>query len=169
MADLPLTPGSPEAIEKYQKDKLKKQRNHSVCICGHSVSYHTEVGGRSVCSPTTIRSCKCSVVRPVLDVQNLRLFLRVTSGSGGEHALGQGITACDANGKAYEWIGTAGTKCDACLGDMEDWANRHIVALDPFSGLPAERSTGIDKIVCTSCYLDIVSGTFASGPETETE
>lgn len=169
MTDLPLTPGSPEAIEKYQKDKLKKQRNHSVCVCGHSVSYHTEVGGRSVCSPTTIRSCRCAVVRPVLDVQNLRLFLRVTAGSGGEHALGQGITASDANGKEYSWIEPAGVKCDSCLGDMEDWANRHIIALDPYTGMVAERSTGVDKIVCTSCYLDIVSGTLSSSLDSESE
>lgn len=159
---LPMAPGSPEALEKYREGKLKKERNHSVCVCGHSVSYHTEVGGRHVCSPAKIRSCKCASVRPVLEVQNLRLFMCTTEGSGSEHALGKGITASEANGKEYTWIAPAGLKCDACLGDMTDWANRHIVSIDPYSGMVAERSTGVDKIVCTSCYLDIQSGTFGS-------
>lgn len=165
--DIPLSPGSPEALEKYREGKLKKERNHMVCVCGHSVSYHTEVGDRVVCSPGKIRSCKCSVTRPVLEVQNLRLFMCSTQGGGSEHALGKGITASEANGKEYSWIGDAGTKCDACLGDMSDWANRHIVALDPYTGMPADRSTGIDKIVCTSCYLDIQSGTFAGSRSPE--
>ena len=45
-----------------------------------------------------------------------------------------------------------------CLGDMQDWANRHILPIDPLSGTVVERSTGIDKIVCTSCYLDLQTG-----------
>ena len=155
---LPLVPGSPEAIALYREGKLKKERNHTVCVCGHSVSYHTEVGDRVVCSPGKIRSCKCAVTRPVLEVQNLRLFMCVTEGSGGDHALGKGITASEANGKEYTWIGTAGVKCDMCLGDMQDWANRHILPIDPLSGTVVERSTGIDKIVCTSCYLDLQTG-----------
>jgi hypothetical protein len=159
MADMPLVPGSPEAIALYREGKLKKERNHKVCVCGHSVSYHTQVSNRSVCSPGKIRSCKCSTVREVAEAQNLRLFMCVTEGSGGDHALGKGFTASDANGKEYTWIGTAGVKCDMCLADMQDWANRHILAIDPFSGMPADRSTGIDKIVCTSCYLDIQTGT----------
>ena len=169
MADLPLTPGSPEAIAKYREVKLKKERNHKVCVCGHSVSYHTEVGDRVVCSPAKMRSCRCTTVRPVVEAQNLRLFMCVTTGSGGDHALGKGITASEANGKEYSWIGTAGTKCDACLGDMEDWANRHILSIDPYTGMVAERSTGVDKIVCTSCYLDIQSGTFGSGDSADSE
>lgn len=162
MSELPLAPGSPEAIALYREGKLKKERNHSVCVCGHSVSYHTEVGDRVVCSPGKIRSCKCAVTRPVLEVQNLRLFMCVTSGSGGDHALGKGITASGANEKEYSWINGAGVKCDSCLGEMTDWANRHIIALDPYTGMVAERSTGVDKIVCTSCYLDIQSGKFAN-------
>ena len=165
MGDLPIAPGSPEAIRLYQEGKLKKERNHKVCVCGHSVSYHTEVGDRVVCSPGKIRSCKCSKERAVLEAQNLRLFMCATEGCGSDHALGKGITASDANEKEYSWIGTAGLKCDACLGDMQDWANRHIVTLDPYSGMPVDRSTGIDKIICTSCYLDFQTGTGTGSSE----
>jgi hypothetical protein len=159
-----LVPGSPEAIALYREGKLNKVKNREVCVCGHSMAYHTEVGDRVVCSPAKIRSCRCSVGRPVLEADNLRMFMSVTSGVGTEHALGKGLTASAANEHGVHWLGGHGTKCDLCLGELGN-TNRIPLALDPYTGMPAERSTGVDKILCMSCYLEVQGAGISVGSD----
>jgi hypothetical protein len=153
--EIPISPLSAEALEIYETTNgMRKERTRKVCICGHSMNFHTEVGGRSVCSPGKIRSCKCRESRPILESKNLRLFMFVTGGIGNGHALGKGLTASFKRGVGYLWIRKNGelsgyAQCDICLSEINDPIP---VAIDPLTGSPVEVSTGIDKIVCLPCY-----------------
>lgn len=155
MVEIPISPLSAEALEIYEESNgMRKERTRKVCVCGHSMNFHTEVAGRTICSPAKIRSCKCRESRPILESKNLRLFMFITSGIGNGHALGKGLTASFKKGVGYLWIRKNGelsgyAQCDICLGETADPIP---VAIDPLTGSPVEVSTGIDKIVCLPCY-----------------
>lgn len=151
---LPMNPLSREAAEAYMKkisgpQSSRRRKNRQICICGHSVNFHTEIGGRSVCSPGRM-TCRCMTVRAVLESDDIRLFLRNTSGVGAEHALGQGLSACVARGVVFEWIENP-PLCDMCTQPTGD--GLYPVSVNPHTGQLSDISTGIDKIVCAACFL----------------
>lgn len=152
MVERPISPLSPEALERYRAgETLKKNRSREVCVCGHSMNFHTEVGERTVCSPAKMR-CKCVKGRAILEASNLRMFMYSTSGIGSEHALGKGLTASVAHGASFTWVGGEGgpATCDICL---EKTLDPIPVAVDTLGGQPSTISTGVDKVVCEGCYL----------------
>jgi hypothetical protein len=154
MAELPVNPLSEQAAENYLR-KMKEPRssrrrtNRQICICGHSLNFHTEVGDRTVCSPGRM-TCRCVNVRAVLEVDDIRLFLRNTAGVGAEHALGQGLSACVARGVTFSWIESP-PLCDMCTQPMFEGV--YPVAVNPHTGTLTDISTGIDKLVCASCFV----------------
>jgi hypothetical protein len=160
MTDMtPLSPTSSEAVEEFRrKEKLGKRRaaNRSVCICGHSLNFHTEVEGyATVCTPAKM-NCKCSKIHAVLEADNLRMFLNNTTGVGTAHALGKGVVASLARESGFRWIESP-LRCDMCLEATEEPIP---VAVDIVTEMPTDVSTGRDKIVCPGCYASWVVSTF---------
>lgn len=118
-------------------------RDGRVCLCGHGVGRHTVTGGAVWCKPARM-DCPCKKVRPVLEVDDARPFLRKTGGGGPMHALVRGVSALVASGKKAEWI--VDLVCDKCSGDQE-------VVPVPVTrnGIPVDEATGYDALLCSGC------------------
>ena len=125
---------------------LRSSGNKSklVCVCGHPVSRHTETVGVVYCKPTRME-CPCKKIRPVLEAEDLRCFLRKTAGSGSMHALTRGMAASAQKEKKVRWV--IDLKCDRC--------KKHVDRLVPTpvtqSGIAVNYPTGHDALLCHSC------------------
>lgn len=148
----PISPLNPLAAQLYV-EKAARKKERTVCSCGHSMNYHETVAGVTACTPARI-ACKCKMERPVIRTDNLRLFLKNTTGVGIDHALGKGLVACVAGGVNFEWVESP-ARCDIC---MEEMLEPIPVAVNVATGMPTDVSTGVDKIVCIGCYMNWITG-----------
>lgn len=124
----------------------RRERDGRICICGHAMSKHSNTYGPVNCKPTRMQ-CKCRQMRAVLETNDVRVFLRKTSGQGPMHALGRGLQAAIANGNTVEWI--IPQECDKC----------HTPG--PISPVPinmtvtgpsvASEETGYNALLCKTC------------------
>lgn len=98
-----------------QIEDSKGIRDRQVCICGHPMVRHAlnRDLGHYVCSPNAA-GCLCVSPRAVLEVGDLRKFLRSTKGMGAFHALTQGIKAAKEAEVSMEWVGGVPPSCDKC-------------------------------------------------------
>ena len=133
------------AEEKLLRDGPSTQRDKRVCLCGHPISRHTSIAGLVMCKPTRM-DCPCKKVRAVLTVQDTRVFLRKTEGSGVLHALGRGMKASVEANKTFEWISPP--SCDRCekVGHVTPCAVTQ-------RGVIVQMPTGFDALLCQSCRL----------------
>lgn len=151
-----LSPMSPEAIERFNKEKKIRSKERGVCACGHSMNrhYRSDYDGSWSCTPAK-SACSCGNGRTVLVTGNLRLFLYSTTGVGAEHALGKGIMACIENDVYFKWV-VDGELSDACVCDIckQETGEPIPVAVDEFGGQtkPVTRSSRRNGVVCLSCY-----------------
>ena len=133
-----------EALEADEKLKSKPaDRDGRICICGHAVVRHTTVSGLVFCKPTRME-CPCKKMRPVLDADDIRPFLRKTEGAGALHALGRGLAAASSKNVKVEWI--VDFKCDRCQKDSP-------IAPVPVTqrGTAMSSATGFDALLCREC------------------
>lgn len=137
-----------EAVETDAKLKKKVCRDPRICICGHAVNKHTVVNGIVMCNPSRM-NCPCKSVRPVIEVDDTRRFLRKTTGPGYEHALIRGIAALHEIGKGMRWIEPP--KCDRCSA-----TEGRIVPVPITAGKTvAYEATGRDALLCEKCLGEI--------------
>jgi hypothetical protein len=117
--------------------------NKTICICGHPSGRHTMVSGITFCKPSRME-CPCKAERLVLEVDDTRVFLRKTEGSGPLHALGRGMKAAKDAGKKVTWI--VEMKCDRC----EKAGPVSPVAVTQRGSL-VNAATGYDALLCRKC------------------
>lgn len=131
--------------EAELQQRLQAPKTKQICICGHAVGRHTFIDARAIwnCKPTRM-DCPCKELRPVLQVQDTRPFLRKTQGAGPLHALSRGMLAANEAGVEMSWIEEPA--CDNCgvVGP---------VSPVPFTkqGYVSLEATGIDKLICRKC------------------
>lgn len=143
----------PEEAVKVDKELSKKKRRDSrVCICGHGANRHIEDNGVWACVPSRL-TCTCQGLRPVLEVDDTRMFLRKSSGPGTRHALIRGLTSLIDGGKYATWIEEL--SCDKCTS-----TGPGIVPVPfSFSGGVAyseEEMSGRHAFMCQECLEEIV-------------
>lgn len=137
-----------EAIEVDEKLKEKTTRDSRICICGHAVNKHLQTNGIVMCTPSRM-VCPCKNVRPVIEVEDTRLFLRKTTGPGFEHALVRGMAALAQAGKEARWL--EDPKCDRC-----STTEGRIVPVPITTGKSvAYEATGRDALLCEKCMEEI--------------
>jgi hypothetical protein len=132
---------------KETLSELNKQggRDRRICICGHSINYHSFIAARGFYTCNAQKnSCKCRNPRPVLETSNARTFNRKTQGSAGLHALTQGIAGAMEIGATVEWL--IEMKCDKC--GTEGPVVPVPVTID---GIISNSHTGYDKFLCRGC------------------
>jgi hypothetical protein len=118
-------------------------RDGRVCICGHGAGRHTVANGVVYCKPARM-DCPCKKLRPVVEAEDTRAFLRKTGGAGPMHALVRGMSAVISAGKRVEWI--VDLKCDKC------GAEGHVVPVPVTrNGIVMAEPTGYDALLCVSC------------------
>ena len=119
-------------------------KSKDVCVCGHPVSRHTDTHGVVYCKPTRME-CPCKKVRPVLEAEDLRAFLRKTAGSGSQHALTRGMAASAQRSKKVKWV--IDLKCDRCKKKV----GRLVPTPVTQSGIAVNYPTGYDALLCETC------------------
>lgn len=135
-------------VELAERRKAAASVNRHVCACGHAMARHTVTHGIVMCKPARME-CPCKKARPVLVVQDTRLFIRKTEGGGAEHALIRGIRESLTKEKLVEWL--IDPTCDRC-GKATD----SIVPVPVTqSGTAVSRATGYDVLLCPDCRVEV--------------
>jgi len=137
-----------EAVKTDKALQQRGPRDTRICICGHGVSKHTDEAGRIVCKPSAM-DCSCKHVRPVIDVEDTRYFLRSTQGGGSMHALSRGLSALAMAGKNATWL--VELKCDRC-GTFDEIVTPIPVTLE---GRARTFDTGHHGLLCPSCREEV--------------
>lgn len=120
------------------------KRDGRICLCGHGLSKHQDLGGYILCKPSKM-DCPCKKIRAVIDTDDTRPFLRRTSGAGPLHALSRGLAALAQSGKSAQWI--VELVCDKC-GEHSD----QIVPVPVTqNGYASDEPTGYDLLLCQTC------------------
>ena len=82
-----------------------------ICICGHPMAWHSDTGGRHMCSFASAY-CRCQTPLGVIATSDLRFFKKLTRGPGSNHALSLGCYSAIKAGKTVRWL--AEPKCFKC-------------------------------------------------------
>lgn len=138
-----------EAHEADERLKDRPTRDPRICLCGHAINKHTTPAGVITCQPSRMY-CPCKNIRPVVEVEDTRLFLRKTTGPGVGHALVRGISALAQVGKEAKWIEPP--CCDRC-----NTTEGRIVPV-PINGASktvAYEPTGLDALLCEKCMEEV--------------
>ena len=137
-----------EAVEMDKALQQRAPRDTRICVCGHGISKHTDEAGRVLCKPSAM-DCPCKHIRPVIDVDDTRYFLRNTQGGGAMHALSRGLSALAMAGKNATWL--IELKCDRC-GTVDE-----IVTPVPVTheGRARTYDTGYHGLLCQSCREEV--------------
>lgn len=123
-------------------------RDGRICICGHGVAKHTEIGGMVNCKPSKM-DCPCKKIRHVLDVEDTRPFLRKTQGGGPMHALSRGLASLLSTGKTADWV--VDLKCDRCGEETGSLVPVPVTK----SGVAVTEPTGYDALLCPKCREEV--------------
>ena len=123
-------------------------RDRRICVCGHAMTKHTVYSGVVDCKPSALR-CPCKKPRPVLEVDDTRVFLRKTEGSGAMHALARGMYSSIHAGKSVKWI--IELACDRCGEKAENVIPVPVTQ----SGYGADEATGFDALLCPTCRVAV--------------
>jgi len=160
---LDITPEEAEEA-KEAASETTMLKDGRICVCGHSVKGHfkRDHDGFLQC-PANRNACKCREIRPVIRVDNARVFLRKTIGPGAFHALSQGMadaltpkTKKNKDGEEVfvpaqniEWL--IDLKCDACGNDT---AKLIPVCINQ-NGNIMDWSTEKTLLICRSCRENV--------------
>lgn len=140
---------SAEEVETSRRNgeatPTREKPDRRICICGHRVSGHTELAGVTFCKPARME-CPCKKCRPVLEVEDSRMFIRATTGGGRLHALSQGIYNLMQREKKAKWL--IDFKCDRC-GEESDKPLTPVPVTQ--SGTATTYPTGFDALLCDDC------------------
>ena len=135
-----------EVDRKILGETKKGRRDRRVCLCGHAVARHSEYAGHLTCKPSALL-CPCKAVKPVIEADDIRAFMRRTEGAGAMHALTRGIASTVSSGKEVTWL--VELKCDKC-GSI---ASNVVPAAVTQSGRLADGATGFDALICHDCRV----------------
>jgi hypothetical protein len=139
-----------EQADKSTREVSRRERDRdiSVCLCGHGSARHIVVGGAVFCKPSRME-CPCKRLRPVLECKDTRKFLRKTTGGGALHALTLGILAHAQEGKPVKWL--VELKCDRCGKD-----DKNVVPVPVTQhGRAVGYATGYDALLCRECRSSV--------------
>lgn len=91
---------------------VRHDRDKRICICGHGLSRHKQnIRGRLECKPNTMY-CKCKQERPVIEVDDTRIFILKTVGHATGHALLRGMQRAHEKEQNIKWV--VESRCDSC-------------------------------------------------------
>lgn len=133
-----------EAKEILEKLDTEKKRTGRVCICGHPVGRHDLEDPTDIVCSANKNSCPCKSLRPVIEVDDARVFMRKTAGAGAAHSLGQGLISAVTRGQEITWL--VEQKCDACgaEGKLSPVATTE-------AGFIVDEPSRFNALLCNSC------------------
>jgi hypothetical protein len=139
-----------EAIQKISETLLTTpSKDDRVCVCGHTMSKHKKgANGIISCVPSR-HQCPCKRMHAVLRSDNIRPFMRKTSGHGEQHALMLGMVKCIEIGATVEWIDSP-LICERC----KEAKPVKPVCLTQ-QGFKNTYSLGYDALLCDDCFGEV--------------
>jgi hypothetical protein len=138
-----------EAVEVDESLRERPSvRDGRVCLCGHGMGRHSTTGGVVWCKPARM-DCPCKKIRPVIEVEDTRPFLRKTAGGGMMHALVRGISAVALSGKPVTWL--VDLKCDKCGAEGKSTGVVPVPVTK--NGIASDEATGYDALLCQKCRM----------------
>lgn len=147
LAAMGMTTDEVSAIDSALRTRPQK-RDGRICLCGHGVTKHLVSDGIVSCKPSKM-DCPCKKVRPVIDAEDTRPFLRRTQGAGAMHALSRGLAALATNGKDASWI--IDLECDRCKAKTNNLVPVPVTA----NGFAVSEATGYDALLCPTCREEV--------------
>jgi hypothetical protein len=147
LAALGMTTEQVTKIDEVLRTRPQK-RDGRICLCGHGVTKHLVSDGFVTCKPSKM-DCPCKKVRPVIDAEDTRPFLRRTQGAGPMHALSRGLAALAVSGKNANWI--IDLKCDRCNAETNNLVPVPVTA----TGFAVSEPTGYDALLCVKCREEV--------------
>lgn len=141
-----------ELAEADKRQKKRGKTDRRVCICGHGVSKHryNDLVGMWSCKPAF--DCRCKAPVAVMEVTNIKPFLRKTEGGGALHALFgglQGMRELDKEATFTKLISWVCHFCQSDVGVKPEPLTQH--GRRTRDGL----SEGYDAFVCDECRVKI--------------
>lgn len=139
-----------EAIQKISETLLTTpSKDDRVCVCGHTMSKHKKgANGIISCIPSR-HQCPCKRMHAVLKSDNIRPFMRKTSGHGEQHALMLGMVKCIEVGATVSWIENP-LICERCA---EAKPVRPVCLTQ--QGFKTPFSVGYDALLCDDCFEEV--------------
>lgn len=102
-------------INEEEKEKIRSRRDGRICMCGHSIKQHLDLGNGDFSCSTARMNCRCRSREVALVADDIRMFLFRTNGPSAQHALIRGIALSAQKGKGVQWV--AKLVCNICESD----------------------------------------------------
>jgi hypothetical protein len=166
LASMGIDPHEIDTHDTSLVNKLGVDRR--ICICGHSMDRHkagptlgwekpvpilkwSDPSESFKCIPNA-QACSCRRLAPVLEVSNIKYFLKKTTGSGELHALTRGIRALSkVEGSTIKWL--VEPTCLRCgCTNKEDKIVPAVFNADK-TLKQTEGSIGYDDFICQKCRV----------------
>ena len=141
---------SAEKVDSYLKDPPQRPTNREICLCGHPMSKHEELTAGAKTCVTSNLWCPCSEPFAIVEVDDVRYFMRQSHGRGSKHALTIGLRNLQKAGKRSQLL--INPHCFMCK-DQE--RPIEIVGIDRNGGL-AISSAPVNLLVCEACTYRIM-------------
>jgi hypothetical protein len=137
-----------EVLEADETRERGRPKSKTICLCGHALSRHEDMGdGRAPCN-ALMRNCRCRNPIAVLETEDVRVFMSKTEGGAALHALTRGLLAANKKGIEVSWIDEQ-RYCHSC----ETTDTRLTPVAVTRNGLPATEDTGYNALLCDDCRL----------------
>jgi len=145
-ARLDVTYEEIKEANKPLEDVTRHDRDKRICICGHGMNRHkANIRGRVECKPTAMY-CKCRTARPVLQVEDTRLFLKKTVGHATGHALLRGMQRAYEKEHTVTW--SIDPRCDMCGSTS---ATTPMIVTEEGKIVKQDMDTGRYALMCRDC------------------
>lgn len=137
--------------ESDRRQKIRGRTDQRVCMCGHGMSKHKFVTDVALwsCRPNAY-SCPCKVPVAVMEVSNIKPFLRKTIGGGLLHALFAGLQGMRELDKESTFKPLIPWECAFCATTVN-------VQPQPLTKegyrINDGISLGYDRFVCEECRI----------------
>jgi hypothetical protein len=141
---------SAEAVDEYLSHLPRRPTNRQICTCGHPMSKHSESVAGAVACVTGNLWCPCTKPFAIVDVDDVRYFMRESHGRGAKHALSIGLRRLQKAGKQSRLL--IQPHCFMCQSTL---AGLEIVGIDRNGGV-ASSAAPVNALLCEPCTLRLM-------------
>lgn len=141
---------SSEAVDEYLSRLPRRPTNREICTCGHPISKHSEISEGLEACVTSNLWCPCAQPYPLVEVDDVRYFMRESHGRGVKHALTIGLRNLQKAGKTSRLL--IEPHCFIC---GETNVSVEIVGIDRHGGL-AFAAAPVNVLSCENCTLTLI-------------
>jgi hypothetical protein len=141
---------SAEAVDEYVSRLPRRPTNRQICTCGHPMSKHSEAGTDVISCVTSNLWCPCTKPFAIVEVDDIRYFMRESHGRGVKHALSIGLRSIQKAGKQSRLL--IEPHCFIC---QDTQSSLEIVGIDRNGGV-ASSAAPVNVLLCEACTLRLM-------------